>query len=431
MAGLLDFALGFGQGAAGAVAYDRKSQLDMQRQANLERLRAQYASEQKTAQVDQVADLLGKYRTDQDPATLDRLIAMGVDPRRDVGEFKSQNYVDPEGNPVVIDESNPDDVARIRAERLVKAGVASLTPEKPPRYTGDIMEIVYPNGTTVKRQQDHPDVAAALERGLEVRSTESQEIEGMFGQKFRVLPDGTVQRPDPTAPGGFSTFTPGGVTPEEIPEKFGTSPLAIDPDTGRFIPPGDYLSMATGPLQALQRGALATPVVGDFMAMLDDTPGAGQTRANQSMRFMQRNVVQLYRYNPERTTNMDVRDAEKLAANFGALSTTESSRNQMLELRRQIANDIAVENATLQRARFDQVPPAKLEAAKTFVLEGEALLQKIDGVFAAQTIQSGRINDKPVSQLGWQDINSLNVSTLSGSQKRALDYWISYNGWDK
>lgn len=450
MAGLLDFALGFGQGAAGAYAQDRAQQLQMQRQANLERLRAQYAGELKTEQIDEAASLIGEYESgdpEASAAARRRLMAMGVDPTE-----STQSAASPIGK-LYSDRAAALARGDEAAVASIDAVIAQTTqPESDDDRTTSMKDFDRWAGMPEGPEKD------AFGRMIGIKDPESDQpilITGDDGRDYLAYPSGDVFALDPEAPGGQRLFRSGGesrerpsraqeppsmiAAPEEggapedpVSQQFGVSPAPIDPNTGRFIPPGDYLSMATGPLQALQRGALHTPFVGDVMSILDGDPGSGQTRANQAMRFLQRNTVQLYRYNPERTTNMDVRDAEKLAPSFGAISTTASSREQMRELRRQISNDVALENSIIQRSREQIVPADKLEAARTFVIEGEALLQKIDGILSAQVIQGNRINNKPVSSLTLEDINAITpeeARKLSSEQQQALLYWISYNGW--
>jgi hypothetical protein len=57
MSGLLDFALGFGSGAATGFVEQKKADLDAQRQANLARIAAKYKSQEQLKMAKEVAEM--------------------------------------------------------------------------------------------------------------------------------------------------------------------------------------------------------------------------------------------------------------------------------------------------------------------------------------------------------------------------------------
>lgn len=89
---LLQGLLGFGAGAAGAFAEQKKADIDAQRQANLARLQAQYKGEVAQQQTEQTADLIGQARGGDQRAS-DLLTAQGVEfgPEEDERTSRQQN----------------------------------------------------------------------------------------------------------------------------------------------------------------------------------------------------------------------------------------------------------------------------------------------------------------------------------------------------
>ena len=436
---LLDFAIGAVGGAAAGAAQglqaQHKSRLEEQRQANLMRLKAQHKQEE----VDSTVELLQAAQGGDPDAGL-RLTAMGVNVRGSQGE-----------SPIAKLWNDYSAAVQSGDERRAESIMARISREETGsgRLTGGLMEIIGPHGESIIRQADHPDVAEALNNRLVVRPVEFHRwrdpdtdlLYESFGETvWRIDPSGRVQvsGPPTSAQEAEPTATEESMPPPSAERTeplsatdFMSSVAALNPLTGEIIPPGDYIGMATGLGQASQRFLLATPLIGDILSEVSDM-GRGQTRATQAYRFLRRDIVTLYRYNPTRTTNMDVKDAEKLAAPFGAFTTSAASLESMLEARRQIGIDI---NREKQIMNPDSGLPATGDArraAREFVIRAEGALQKIDGVIAAHMIHNTRINNKPVHQMSQQDIQSLGVEriqNLNDNDRLALQLWIQHKGW--
>lgn len=438
---LLQGLLGFGAGFTGSIAEQKKADLEAQRQANLARLKAQYQGEVKMEQARIGSEML----LSNDPAVrLQGRIFTGVNPSEPTKpEFV--NFIDP-NNPdapvMSVDTTTQAGAARARAlaeQGYVRAGTASLDQ---PELKGPMVRVSGPGIEPFVTQEDDPRVARIATQNPEARIDllSPQERTDFAGRKiisrggidYVRMPDGTERRLS-----DIEGRT--GALPSET-QAQGTEGLSP-----AELPPGDYIRLATGPLQAVQRFGLNLPGLGDVLGMFaedgKEAVGAAQTRATRSFEMARRNLALAYRYNASRTSNLDIQTAEKLFPRFGLLSTDVGTYNQALAVRDSIKQDII----TNQRIARVDLPASEMatqkarDEARMFLSNIQNVLPALDSYINGYELTEVKIPignrkrqliDLPYEVLSDPEkVPASAFANLSDRDKELVKIWFNYNGW--
>lgn len=412
MAGLLDFVAGFGVGALGGVAEQKKANLEQKRQLNLAKLKAEYATDIQTKQeenkIKTMTDLMSRYR-EGDVAAADELRARGVDPSQ-----------------------SGEDTALMKNARAA-----------------------YPNNPEMQR--------LFIRRGGELGS-DIPEIENSWkqgGYEYARLTNGSIVRLSANAPGGMIPVSgPASTAPSEqtnfvevSPTKTtqqqdlatAKSPAPTKPVMERLdeilgegvsnIPPEDVISLGTGPIDAAKAFGLRIPIIGDLLAASGDQSGAAQRRARTNLNYVMNRVITTYKQNDGRTSNAEMELNKLLAPEGGFFSTDSSYYNDLIGLRRNLVADIR-RNANIAQDSESAVPTFSADdaaSAREFLRGSYGALQTIDGYMTAYSFQNETVpvNGQRVRirNLSQNDLLSVDPNTLSPEQYNLLTAWEQYNNW--
>lgn len=452
---LLDFAVAFGAGAADSLAEStaarHRSKLEEQRQANLARLKAQHKREEIDAKVGFFADLESadpEARTSAQHQLRARGVDLDTGPKPTSLMIELGAIAEAEGYPRGSSKYNQRVAEGLRQNRLT-----------PTPRTGPLHAILDDNGNVEAiRHLDHEDVEAAVLGGkLVVPLAVEDHVDPDTGVRYRrqgglVLRDvgGGQFVPEEQLSGPFRPS----VDDRGAMQNMETNPEQhfIDIDRAQNavqnLPPGDYISFATGPFQALQRLGYGLPGFGDMVTFLstdDGTPVAGQaqTRATATLELGLNEHIRANSFNSNRITNVDIEFQRRTWPKTGAFTFDGKTYEMFEALRDKYEIDIA---SALRTIRLD-LPPEQLatqearKKARDFLTSARTVLPIIDGYINAYNLQRlsipvsterGRTVNRPLIRLSQEEIMNLPTGTFANmsQEDRDLAYlYFRYRGW--
>lgn len=265
MSGLLDFALGFGQGAASGVAQTAQMNIankaEQTRMANLERLRAQYRKEE-MAYGSQLRREEAAFASTMAPQEIDTI------------SFQMPG----EENPVTVDRRN---VERINS--LIEAGAFEVRPRSGPLVTVDSGEKLTPYQEQISKNE--AERAATIDTQADVARANLPIVERMEtaleSGKFET---GFLAGTRLTVGEATRLF---GINPETLPEglKIG------DPATGNLLRSG-FANLAINEAQGMggRTTNMGLQMISDSLGNLETTPEGNRIILDTMRRLYERQI---------------------------------------------------------------------------------------------------------------------------------------------
>ena len=460
---LLSFAMDFGAGATASLAQskaeERKSRLEEQRQANLMRLQAQYKQEEFDTKVGFFEGLESadpRVRTSAQHQLRARGVTLDTGPKPTSLMIELGAMAETQGFPRGSQEHS-----EFVAERLgqIRTGPKGLS--------GDLVQIFGDDGEVIAtRHLDDPLVADSLKEGKTVVPLSIDvyvdPITGVrrrtIGQTtHRQLADGSYVLESDLSSRTFQSV----VDDQGAMQNMETNPEQhfIDIDRAQNavqnLPPADYISLATGPFQALQRFGFGLPGFGDMITFLstdDGTPVAGQaqTRATAALELGLNSHIRAHSFNTSRITNVDIDFQRRTWPKTGALTFDGKTYEMFAALRDKYEGDIA---DALHTLRLD-LPDEQLatdnakEKARDFLTNARSVMPVIDGYMNAYNLQrltvpvesapSGRFRrrqgpvNRPLVKLSQEEIMNLPTgvfANMSQEERNLANLYFRYRGW--
>lgn len=406
MAGLLDFALGFGAGASGAYAQSKGQEIQNRaeevRMRNLERLRAQYRRDE--------MDYGSQLRREE--AVLEASLEQQEEPKP----------LSPAGRLAYDLRNAGSDEERAQIRSLYESD------QRRRSTTGNRLTLVNARGET-RTVDAGEDLTAYQREGFYELLSDSAEADPYTKETFisdsagrtylrrrgELIPQQGESQP-------ASTQSPAQETPttqegqDSIPEG--------QREAGQI-----YSQIAVGkgigPLDAALRGVLSAPGIANYFS---DEVNTDRIRSDQILEMVKRDLVRAMRYNDERTTNLDLEQAleaipgtvvaseENVFTRFGVMSQEFgleiSNLNRLLEEHQQ--------NSTLS--------PSQVQGYTSLRNSLSFAKGKLDALVDARLLSSVEIGGIPVGELTNEQLRRLDRRRVTPLQAQALDVRRRYIG---
>lgn len=409
MAGLLDFAAGFGVGASGAYAEQKKEEISVIRRANLARLQQEYATEAELSRLTDPRFIQAR------EAQADRDLERQIKALRAQTEVKSQ-YQDPDYQNVKIPGSKepavavninrPDIRAALDSGQLTLAGKASAEtdPDKG-RPTDKPVTFYGPGGAKMPMRPDDPRADALIEAGWTTDEPELLKEPGK-DRYYWLYPDGTTEYA--TGPGQ----SPDSAETESASTEGGNLP------TDRGLPL-DVIEEAVGPLDRTVAVASRIPVLGQMMGDV----GADERKAKIAWESLANHLRKTASVNDGRVSNFDLQLVERVLPAGGAFSTESASVADLQALRQEFTRAAsAAEEVVNDPNRYTST---KKEYDKALP-ELQRAVDVMDGMLQARQIATTEINGKPLTKYRLSDLEKISPDSVSPQQARAILLWMNY-----
>lgn len=435
MAGLLDFALGFGAGAAGGFVEQKKADLEAQRQANLARLQAQYKGEAEYEQARRIATMARS----TDPFDRDVAGLMGFKPTESDLSQKGKEFRDYLKAANIPEDS---DLARQIAGPFFLGTSAedpadNIIPHKDEytqrmyyynKKTGEGFE--FRGGTMVpvssEMQQSFRRTYGFTDRG---QQTETRALEPAPAPApapppmlARATPtEAMAVQPTPAQPSTERVDVSYAITDEAKSELEQFLGYPIADDVSLF----DYSSAIAGPFDRSIGFVSRFNVLGDIIDALGGERMADASKqAVDASSFLQRYMAQAYAYNAEGRKNIeDIKIGKQLLSGTGTglsgwFMRDEDAHESLLRIRNFLITDV---KQAYNKSQSRTLPAAARKEADSFLANAAPLLPILNAYIGGYLVSNtgakppGSSETKPITQ--WTIEEIMQINNLSAAEK--------------
>lgn len=407
MAGLLDFALGFGANAAGgyaqAKAQEIQSRSEEVRMRNLERLRAQYRKEE---------------------------MAYASQLRREEAEEEAGRARTSAQSPI--------------GKILIDRGFAPGTPEWGAEYdrmlaveqeqarsrsrSGNTTPIILANGAITEIDNSElgnlPEGAAVFnELGVhEEKETGIRFYRGDNGITYRQTRRGWTPT-DARGAVGTDTNSPEATEPPSRTTSSDSAEPLREVAVNALMPQGEITDpgAGVGPIDFLYRFVANRPGLSNLLASEE---GDARTRANQFLLNLEKQYINAFSFNSGegRVSNFDAGMARDQYPGKNRGLTSERAMFEAFEqdLQGLRAQRAQAENALEQHEQIGMLSPSQVTNARHMVRELGSVIDSIEGMLDARIASTARIDNNLIWNMTDQELANVNPETLNQQQRYAV-----------
>ena len=364
---LLQGLLGFGAGAAGAFAEQKKADVEAQRRANLARLQAQYKGEVQMQQAEKIAEM----GMSDDPAQRATAAVLGHSPKEATLDYSASDIInvqDASGNVKSVNINDPGVMSKIRSGQLTRVSTQKPS-EVYTTYTTELGNTIRQNTQTGKKEiligndyvpytgpEQEARISPALPEGeLDIPTTSPQERLGFSGEiaEEAKKPVGELSPTDYLE--ADITNTAGGIADFVAPRLAGV-PIIGQAATAIVPEMGKRQQLSTRIIQRLSNQILSE----EAQKLLGDTESP-------------------------RLTNLMIGLAEKAASlDAGLISTPQSVANSVSAAQTVLENELAMKNRI---AQSPEVSSDQRVAARKFLTTFEPVNDAFENILAVHSIR--------------------------------------------